>query len=173
MNVANIQAAYYMVAATGVLIGVIYYIINLRSNTRARTMEIVRLHTADILTQTTLANYATLMNMEWNDAEDFNRKYGLSNPEMWGTWESMFFLWETHGILVRNKVIDAEKLHDLGAFDAILSWEKFKAIVQSQREVWGQDTFSNFEFFAQEMQKIKTRNQAKFKDKLKPTYGEP
>lgn len=163
MNLANIQAAYYMVAATGVLIAAIFYIINLRSTRRAREWELARLHTSDLMTSTRLADFATVLNMEWKDAEDFNRKYGQSNPEMFGMWNSFFFLWETHGILVKNKVIDAEKIHDLGAYAAIVGWEKFKDIVRSRREVWGQDMLSNFEYLAQEMLKIRTRKNPSFR----------
>jgi len=48
--------------------------------------------------------------------------------------------------------------------------EKFKDIIQRQRNVaWGQDYLSNAEFFAQEMLKIKIRNDPSFKDKLE-TY---
>jgi len=45
----EIQFAYYTLAATGVLVAAIYYIISLRYNMKAREMEICRLHTSDYL----------------------------------------------------------------------------------------------------------------------------
>jgi len=113
---------------------------------------------------------ATVMGMEWKDYEDFWKKYGPSNPEMFGKWTSQFLTWETLGTLVRNRVVRAERLYDLGAYGAIQGWEKFKDIIQSRRDVaWGQDYMSNAEFFTQEMLRVKTKRDASFKDKLKTT----
>jgi hypothetical protein len=170
VELAEIQFAYYMLAATGVLIAAIYYIINLRYNMKARETEICRLATSDFTSDQGMQRYATMMNMEWKDYEDFMEKYGYSNPEMFGKWVSQFFIWETQGILIKNKVVKAEKLYALGGYGAIRAWEKYKDIIQSRRNVaWGQDMWSNAEFFVQEMLKIKTRNDASFKDKLE-TY---
>jgi len=170
VELAEIQFAYYMLAATSVLIAATYYIINLRYNMKARETEICRLHTSDFTSEQGLQRYAAMMNMEWKDYEDFMKKYGYSNPEMFGKWTSQFFMWETQGILLKSKVVEAGKLYALGGFSAIKAWEKYKDIIQGRRDVaWGQDLYVNFEFFAQEMLKIKIRHDASFKDKLE-TY---
>ena len=170
VELAEIQFAYYMLAATGVLVAAIYYIISLRYNMKAREIEICRMALSDFISEQGMQRYATMMNMEWKDYEDFMEKYGYSNPEMFSKWVSQFLIWEMNGILIKNKVVKAEKLYDMGAYGAILGWEKYKAIIQSRRNVaWGQDYMSNAEFFAQEMLKIKTKNDASFKDKLE-TY---
>ena len=82
VDLAEIQMAYYMVAATGVLIAAIYYIINLRYNMKAREMEICRLFTSDYVSDQGMRRYAIMMTMEWKDHEDFMEKYGYSNPEL-------------------------------------------------------------------------------------------
>lgn len=170
VDLAEIQFAYYMLAATGVLVAAIYYIISLRYNMKAREIEICRLFTSDFTSEQGMQRMATVMTLEWKDYEDFMEKYGYSNPEMFGKWVSLFFSWETTGILIKNKVVKAEKLYALGGYGAIKAWEKYKDIIQSRRGVaWGQDYMSSFEFFAQEMLKIKTKNDASFKDKLE-TY---
>lgn len=170
VELADIQFAYYMLAATGVLVAAIYYIISLRHNIKTREMEMCQYFTSDFTSEQGMQRYATMMNMEWKDYEDFMQKYGYSNPEMFGKWTSQFFIWETQGILIKNKIVEAEKLYAIGGFGAIRAWEKYKDIVQSRRDVaWGQDLYVNFEFFAQEMLKIKTKNDASFKDKLE-TY---
>ena len=76
VDLAEIQAAYYMVAATGVLVAAIYYIINLRHNMKAREMEICRLFTTDFVSDQGMQKYAIMMTMEWKDYEDFMEKYG-------------------------------------------------------------------------------------------------
>jgi hypothetical protein len=39
VDLAEVQAAYYMVAATGVLVAAVYYIITLRSNNKTRRAQ--------------------------------------------------------------------------------------------------------------------------------------
>jgi len=74
------------------------------------------------------------------------------------------------GALIRSKVVTAEELYATGGVGPILAWEKFKDVIQHQREtVWGRDYLRNAEFFAQEMLKIKLRNDPSFKNMLE-TY---
>jgi hypothetical protein len=48
----EIQSAYYMVAATGVLVAAIYYIMNMRYNMKAREMEICQTFCFNLLIRT-------------------------------------------------------------------------------------------------------------------------
>jgi len=166
----DVQTISIGIASVGVFLAAIYYIFQLRYNMKAREMEICRLNTLDYASEQGMRRYATVMSMEWKDYEDFWKKYGPSNPEMFGKWTSQFLTWETLGTLVRNRVVRAERLYDLGAYGAIQGWEKFKDIIQNRRDVaWGQDYMSNAEFFTQEMLRVKTKRDASFKDKLKTT----
>ena len=89
---------------------------------------------------------------------------------MFSKWTSQFLIWENLGVLIKSKVVTAEKLYDTGGVGPILGWEKFKDIIQRRRDVaWGQDFWSNAEFFAREMLRIKMKKDASFKDKLE-TY---
>jgi len=156
-----------MVTAAGVLVGVVYYILDIRHSRKAREMEISRVAFSDYISEQALKRWATMLSMQWKDNKDFMEKYGHSNPEMFGKWTSWFFAWEMAGILLKNKVIKAEEVHDLGGYSAIFAWEKFKDIIQGFRDNrWGQDFLSNAEWFAQEMLKIKMKKDATFKDKL-------
>jgi len=156
-----------MVTAAGVLVGVVYYILDIRHSRKAREMEISRVAFSDYISEQALKRWATMLSMQWKDNNDFMEKYGHSNPEMFGKWTSWFFAWEMAGILLKNKVIKAEEVHDLGGYSAIFAWEKFKDIIQGFRDNrWGQDFLSNAEWFAQEMLKIKMKKDATFKDKL-------
>jgi len=170
VDLAEIQTAYYMAAATGVIVAAIYYVISLRYNMKAREMEICRLHTSDYTSDQGLQRLAIVMNLEWKDYKDFMEKYGFSNPDVFGKWSSQFFMWETMGLLVKSGVVKADKLYNLGGYGAIWIWEKYKDIIQNRRDTaWGQDYMSNFEFYAQEMLKIKMSRDASFKDKLEAT----
>jgi len=181
VNLANIQAAYYMVAATGVLIAAIFHIMNLRSNMRARAMEMIYTHVTDVVSEQGLRIYTDVMNMDWKDYEDFDKKYGLSNREIYPRVMSFFFVMEATGLLIKNKVVKPEMIYAFGGHGSIRLWEKYKDVISGWRKEWVPDLFSNAEFFIQEMQKIQTRKDPSFKvqnalggisvpkDKLKPS----
>jgi len=159
-----------VVAAAGIVVGVVYYILDLRHNTKAREMETCRLVVSDYISEQAIKRWATMMNMQWKDDKEFLEKYGQSNTEMFGIWTSWFFAWEMMGILLKNKIVKAEEMHDMGGYSAIFAWEMYKDIIQGLRNsTWGKDAFSNAEFFAQEMLKIKMKKEPSFKDKLE-TY---
>jgi len=163
----DIQTVSIAAASAGVLVAAIYYMLTLRYNVKARQMELCRLITSDLGSEQGCQRYAMMMNMEWKDYEDFREKYGYSNPEMFSKWVSEWLGWENMGALIRSKVVTAENLYATGGVGPILAWEKFKDIIQRQRDVtWGRDHLSNAEFFAQEMLKIKLRSDPSFKDKL-------
>jgi len=53
-----------VVAAAGIVVGVVYYILDLRHNTRAREMEICRLVMSDYISEQAIKRWVTMMNME-------------------------------------------------------------------------------------------------------------
>ena len=162
VNVANIQVTYYMVAATGVLIAAIYYIINLRFNRRARAMEICRLHTSYFVSEQGMQRYMQVMSLEYKNFEDFTKKYAY-DLEIGPKFVAVLMMLEASGIIIKNKVVKPELFYDLGACGAIATWEKFKDFIQRYRALYSQDQLRNAEFLVQEMQKIRTRNAAQFK----------
>ena len=129
----DLTEIYYVLAATGVLVAAIYYIMSLRYNMRARAMEICRLHTQDFVSEQGMQRYGIVMNMEWKDAEEFLKKYWYSNPEMLAKFWSHFFMFEASGILIKNRVVKAEVFYALGGYGAIQTWEKFKDLIQLWR----------------------------------------
>jgi len=148
------QFVYYMLAATGVLVAAIYHIMILRYNLRARAMEMCRLHVSDIVSEQGCRRYNDVMSLEWKDYENFDKKYGLSNREIWPRVMSWFFVLEASGLLIKNKVVKAELIYAFGGHGSIRLWEKFKDVIAGWRKEWAPDSFSNAEFFIQEMQKI-------------------
>jgi hypothetical protein len=164
VDVTEISA---VVAAVGVLVGVAYYILDLRHNTKAKEMELSRMIISDFNSEQGAQRWATIMNLEWKDYDDFMKKYSSrSNPEMFSTWASQFAAWDNIGFLIKRKVVKAETLYELGAWAAIQAWEKYKDIVQHLRDEQAhQDSWRNVEFLAQEMLRIKTKREQEFQAK--------
>ena len=167
----EIQAAYYMVAATGVLVAAIYYIYNLRFNIKAREMQICREFASDYVSEHGMTRYGTMMTMEWKDYEDFMNKYGRSHPDLYGKWVSQFFAFEMWGILIERSIIEPEILYYLGGYGAIRTWDKYKDIIQSWRDTtWGPDFMAKSEYLVNEMVKIKMKHDSSFQERRKGTW---
>ena len=150
-----------VVAAAGVLVGVAYYILDLRHNREARELELSRMVISDVQSEQGIQRWAIVMNLEWKDYDDFMQKYSSrSNPEIFSKWSSQFMTMDTIGFLIKRKVAKAETVYEIGGAGAIRTWERYKDIVQGLRdEESRQDIWSNFEFYAQEMRKIMKRRE--------------
>ena len=164
----EIQAAYYMVAATGVLVAAVFYIMNLRFMQKTKETETCRFLTDRMTSDPVMKIYGLLMqNPDWVNHDDFMDKYGYNNPEMLGHWTSWFFTAETLGYMIKNGLVKAETAYDLGAWGFIRLWAKYSKFILSRRETaWGRDYFSGFEYVASEMLKIKNQKDASFQGKL-------
>jgi hypothetical protein len=163
-DVAEISA---VVAAAGVVVGVVYYILVLRHNMKAKEMELSRMVISDIQSEQGAQRYAIMMNLEWKDYDDFMEKYSSrSNPEIFSKWSFQFMTLDTIGFLIKHKVVKAETIYEIGGFAAIRPWEKYKDIIQHIRdESSSQDFWSNAEFYAQEMLKIKMKREQQLASK--------
>ncbi len=166
MDLAEIQVAYYMVAATGVLVAAVFYIMNLREQRRNMrlTLETRRIGVVENLMATmSETNRASelieLLNYEWTDYADFEKKYGSDNNVAAAGKRYAIWAWLNDiGMMLRKEMATAEDLYDLGAQTVILHWPKWKPVVEEvRRRYWGQDYMRDFEYLFDEMIKVKMR----------------
>ena len=83
VDITLLQSVSYIAGALGVCIAAIFYVLNLRISQRnmKQTLETRRIGLIDSIT-TRIANaegrrnYQELMNYEWTDYDDFEKKYG-------------------------------------------------------------------------------------------------
>ena len=81
VDLAEIQAIYYMVAATGVLVAAVFYILNMRETTRNRRLTLTNNLMQNFTSEEGSRRWLELMTMEWKDFDDFRAKYDSSlNP---------------------------------------------------------------------------------------------
>ena len=170
----DVQTVSITVASASIVIAVIYYVFELRHQTKMKDMEIGRMVAQDLNSEQGAQRYSIMMNMEWKDYDDFMEKYSSrSNPEIFSKWIAQFMAWDTLGFFIKHKVVKTELLYELGGWIAIRVWEKYKDIIQHMREessahaLRGEDFWSNAEFFVQEMQRTKMKRDARFKDTQK------
>lgn len=168
----DIQTAYYMVAATGVLIAAAYYIANIRATQRnlkltleTRKLQLLTSFSQRLFDYEGSKRYVELMNMNWRDWDDYEKKYGSDfNLDNAANRTSTFLAYDLLGSLLREKVVDAETLYNLNSHFAIFLWFKFDGLIDYLRkEYFGDDFLQDFEFLAQEMLKIKLKRDPTFK----------
>jgi hypothetical protein len=163
VDLAEIQAAYYMVAATGVLVAAIYYVLNMRATQRNMKMNLETRQAQllmSILNRWTETEYnkkwqTTLWNINWTDYDDKMKKYPWGSPEfidegtLWNYFESI-------GILLEEGLIDANMLSKLIAPDLIQFWEKFSPFLFEMRKRRGfPQLYSKTEYLYNEMKKLR------------------
>jgi hypothetical protein len=174
VDLSEIQAAYYMVAATGVLIAAVFYILNLREQRKNMrlTLEARRIGVVENMMSTLISYdggkiWTELLNYQWKDYDDFEKKYGSDVNEdscakryfMWNQWNSV-------GSMLRKGMAEPEDLYDIGAQMVLLHWPKWKPIIEEvRRRYFGMDYLKDFEYLHGEIMKVKLKRD--------PTYGIP
>ena len=166
VDLAEIQAAYYMVAATGVLIAAIYYVMNLRITQRNQELNLKALQqSADARQAQFLMQIFNTINdtefqrnwmemlwsWKWKDYEEYIEKYG-SDPDKVAQLNQVLQTYEGLGVLLENKLVDAKMLYKMLTWGPILTWEKYGPMMKE----WGRRTgesrmYPGFEFLYKEM----------------------
>ncbi|MBM3291569.1 hypothetical protein FJY84_02710 [Candidatus Bathyarchaeota archaeon] len=127
VELSEITTAYYMIAATGVLVAAVYYIMNLRNTEKSRKRDWIfqqlninrREHYKIFLDVT--------MMTDWDTLEDFTRKYNKwSNPEAIANLLYLISHYNSLGILLKDGIIEVDELYNLYAPSSIVSiYENF------------------------------------------------
>ena len=149
VDLAEIQAAYYMVAATGVLVAAVYYILNLRSTIENRKAQLLMEYNKIVSSKEWLIDLHESLNYEWKDYKDFNEKYGHPNPEGHSRWISIANSMECALMLLRRNLVDEGMLKGyLGNMSIGLFWEKFSPAIKEMRAQYNNpQIFDLIEFY--------------------------
>jgi len=145
MDVASISA---VVAAGGVIIGVVFAVLQLRDLVKTRQTDlIVRLYST-FDSKEFLEAFEKVMAMEFKDFDEALKKYGMSLPLHVG----LFF--EQIGVLLHRKLIDIELVDDLFTSPIKQTWEKMEPLEKAARKYYNRPQIGEwFEYLYNEMQK--------------------
>jgi hypothetical protein len=178
VDLALLQSVSYIAGALGVCIAAIFYVLNLRISQRNQELTLKAqqqtLETRKLQFVTSITNqlnseeghrrYVELMNMEWKDYDDFERKYGsdynVDNAAkrfcVWGNYNTL-------GMLVREKLVEPELLYPI--IGGLMNhWTKFKDVIKEGRKRYGdEDDLSDFEFLYNEIYRVALSRNPSFK----------
>ena len=145
----------------GLTASIVYYA-NVLSNSNktqqmqleTRRMQIIMDVDQELKSYETYNKIIEIINMEWNNYDDFEKKYGSdNNPENFAKRYSVLWRLNSIGILVRDGFIDAETVYDLlGEFSTIWVWRKFEPIIRETRVRYNVPlALNDFEFLYNEL----------------------
>jgi hypothetical protein len=162
----GIQEVSIAVASASVVLAAIYYIFQVRYQTRVRQTDLIMRLYSTIVTREFVENDVSIFNQEVNDLEGFMRKYGsfpkfMESPEYVPyMMDSEFF--EGVGILLHRKLVDIELVDDLFSTPIITIWEKTLPMTKALREYFKRPQLAEwFEYLYNEMKKREQKLQSK------------
>jgi hypothetical protein len=145
VDVTEISA---VVAAVGVLIGVVYYILDIRHQSKVRQTDLVMRLYSQFTSLEFQKVWEEVLKREAKDYYDLDKKYGMAESTVVG----MFF--EGIGILLKRKLIDIDLVDDMFTTPIKWTWEKMKDITLEARKVRNQpESLEWFEYLYNEMKK--------------------
>ncbi len=139
----DIQTISIAVASASVTLAAIYYVWQVRHQTRIRHTDIITKLANDMATnQKFIEAFVDIFETQFKDYDDFVKKYGepISRNQVPMSYMMMGNFFEQIGVLFKNGLIDATLVSDL--FPIRIVWEKMKPLAVGMRE-----KYDNPEFF--------------------------
>jgi hypothetical protein len=165
--VVEIQTISIVFASAGVMVAAIYYIMQIRHQTKIRQTDLL-VKLAPWLNMTSIElqqAMVTIINLRFKDYDDFVKKYGplaSDRPEQMAIMTIQNYL-ETLGTLVRRKLVDVKLVYEFWGHNLMLYYEKMKplaegAIKQYDQPWYGESqTGTNAEYLYNELKKIEQK----------------
>jgi hypothetical protein len=151
-----------VVAAVGVLIGVVYYILDIRHQAKTRQTDLVMQLYSELGSKEFLEAERKFFDWDFKDHKDFMDKYktvtsGVS--EVGVSFGLYCYFYQKVGILLHRKLIDIELVDDLFSINIKGWWEKVKPIAEGIRKEYNMPQY--LEWFEYLYDEVKKREQRK------------
>jgi len=158
--VVDIQTVSIAIASASVVAGVVYYAFQLRHQTKLRQTDLIMRLYSTLGSKEFFESYTKFLMMEFEDYDDYRKKYALSpfglseKPEVIAFWRVGIF-YEEIGVLLYMKLVDINLTARLFRNLVVITWEKAKPIIEGLREQWNEPRgYGWFEYLYNEMKKI-------------------
>jgi len=150
-----------LIAIFGVIAGFSYYVLTVRNTNRARKTQVVMTLSNMLNSETTNRNYITLLSMQWEDFDDFHKKYdSTANPDHFAIRWNLWKFYDNLGYMLNQNIVDTDMVYYLfGGPLCVQFWSKFEPIIMEQRKLYTDpDWFRWWEFLFNEVQKFREKN---------------
>jgi hypothetical protein len=148
-----------LVAALGVLVGLVLTILELRQLIIQRKMEMMmnivpwfKMDNKEISDSVSL-----VVNTDYKNYEDFAAKYGdpfSGSGPVPRAFQNVSGFWDGLGLLYRKRIVDKQLVKEFYQFAVPFEWEKVKPIILGIREKNQEpELYNEFEYLAGEMRR--------------------
>ena len=170
-----------------IMVGIGYYILNIQNNQRNQELALKAQEHATETRQLDIymrwqqrrtnldwmKSYTEVANMEWEDFDDFARKYShTENPDNAAKRFIVWSYWNELGYMLSRGVMDSDTMYEMTGNASIAFWYMYEDIIQGFRERDGRpETWKWFEFLATEMMKVREqRGMTEYIPPWRPSY---
>ena len=154
----DIQTVSIVVASAGLLVAAIYYVLQIRHQTKMRQMDLLMRIYLTWGSEDMKKALQDVFALEFKDYDDFIKKYGLSS-RAWVDVDKVGWFLNGLGFLVHEGFVNIKLV--LGLFHAqgwIMLWEKLKPVVEGVRKTFGfPESYAWFEYLYDEVKKREQR----------------
>jgi len=152
----DLQTISVMLAATSIVIAASYYILTLRNTRLTRQAQLFMQLYQNFTSQDLHKNHIEMLNYEWEDYDDFERKYGSDyNIDSYSKRASLWLWFNGIGLLVQKGLVDPEMVYFTAGNQALWNWNKFETIIKEiGRRYNVSDSFIHYEYLVHELRKI-------------------
>ena len=148
MIVLDIASISVVVAAAGVLVGVVFAVLQLRDLVKTRQTDLILRLYAAFNSKEFLRTWEEVRKREAENLAEYEKKYGWTEAMEVG----MFF--EGIGVLLKRRLINIDLVDDLFTGPIKITWEKLEDLTKDARKQHGAPTlFEWFEYLYNEMKK--------------------
>ncbi len=151
LDIPSISA---IVAAVGVLVGVVIAVLELRNITKTRQTDVFWRMFQSFNTKEFLEAWVKIFNLEFSDYNEFVKNYGQLFSEGPVSIDICMIgnLFEGTGILLNKRLIDFDLVYR--TLPVGVTWKKVKPIVEGARKQYGMSSlYEWFEYLYNEMKK--------------------
>ena len=127
--VVDIQTVSIAIASAGVFVAAVYYILQIRHQTKIRQTDLVIRLYSTYGSKEFQEAWATVRELEFEDYDAFMKKYGWS-----AAMSEVCLFFEGVGVLLHKKLIDISVVDDLFTGPIKMTWEKTKPMIEGHRK---------------------------------------
>jgi hypothetical protein len=150
----DVQTVSIVIASLGVLLAAIYYVLDIRHQSRLRQTEsVIKLSPWFSMNAREVQEAVTqVCSIEYENYEDYLEKYSEKAEDM--TLKILGNYFEGIGILVYRKLVKADIVYDFWGDIIQSSWEKIQPLIADMRKDTGNpNTFRFWEYLHNEMKR--------------------
>jgi hypothetical protein len=161
----NIETVSIILTGIGIIIAFGYYTLTVQNQNRTRQAQLF-MQIYNRWTDTDFnENYIEIINREWDDYDDYYRKYGGgAHPRETAKQRTIGQYFEGIGVLVYRNLIDVSLVDDLMSSLLFSFWEKYGPVIKMRREASNTPQILEWtEYLYAEVRKVAERQHPEFK----------